>query len=64
MDGAQWLFCREDACEGSFEQRRMIVAQASQCQSTHRNVRHPHGKQEEADTKHIVHASEATDSGV
>ena len=46
------------------EQRRVVVLWASQYRATHRNVRHPHGKQEEADTKLIVHASEATDSGV
>ena len=35
----------------------------SQCRATHRNVHHPHTQQEEADTKLILHAVEATASG-
>ena len=63
MDGAHWLSCRdagEVSCRTEAENCCMAV---SQCRATHRNVHHPHTQQEEADTKLILHAVEATASG-
>ena len=45
------------------EEKQMVVAWGSQCRATHRNVDHLHSQQEEADTKLLLHAAEATASG-
>ena len=45
------------------EKKQMVIAWGAQCQATHRNVSHLHSQQEEADTKLLLHATDATSCG-
>ena len=43
--------------------RRFAVAWGSECKATHKDVRDLQSNQEEADTKMILHAGDATSDG-
>ena len=43
--------------------KRIVVAWASQCKATYKDMYHLHSKQEEADTKLLLHALDETASG-
>ena len=43
--------------------RQVIVAWGTECEATHRDVRHLQSTQEEADTKIILHALDASTQG-
>ena len=43
--------------------RKFVVAWGSECQATHKNVAHLQSSQEEADTKILLHALDATAAG-
>ena len=43
--------------------RRLFVAWGSECQATHKDVTHLQSSQEEADTKILLHALDATAAG-
>ncbi|CAH3161781.1 unnamed protein product [Pocillopora meandrina] len=43
--------------------RQVVVARGTECQATHRDVRHLRSTQEEADTKIILHALDASAQG-
>ena len=51
--------------EGHAEMKQMVVAWGTQCQATHRDVTHLStcSQQEEADTKLLLHAVDATVCG-
>ena len=42
---------------------RAVAAQGCQCRATHQNVNHLQSEQEEADTKMLLHALDATANG-
>ena len=42
---------------------RAVVAWGCQCRATHQNVNHLQSEQEEADTKMLLHALDATANG-
>lgn len=44
-------------------ERRFVVAWGSECKVTHKDVQNLQGNQEEADTKIILHAADATSDG-
>ena len=43
--------------------RQVVVALGTECEATHRDVRHLRSTQEEADTKIILHALDASAQG-
>jgi len=55
-DKAMTQFSRQDG-------RRFVVAYGSECKATHKDVRNLQSNQEEADTKIILHAADATLDG-
>ena len=48
---------------GQLRGKRVVVAWSNQCQASHQDMSYLHGEQDEADTKIILHAIDATISG-
>ena len=57
------FFARKTLEKGSHSGNDVVVAWGSQCKATHKDVAYLESSQEEADTKLLLHAIDATTSG-